>query len=211
MHRYRILFLIISASTAFTLASCGTVRTVDGFAKTEAKNGTYTATYFSDAATDYVYKMNIAVYGHEFGGILIIKKTGDVTHRVAFTTDFGNKLFDLEFTGNDFKVNYIIEELDRKMIVNTLRDDFKLLLKKDHTIEEEYQNDEFTVYKTKDDRRFNYLFLDKDANLRKMVHATKRKEKVIFTYVPAGRTLAQNIIIDHKNIKLKIELNYIDQ
>ena len=211
MHRYRILFLIISTCTAITLASCGTVRTVDGFAKTEAKKDTYTATYFSDAATDYVYKMNIAVYGNEFGGILIIKKTGDVTHRVAFTTDFGNKLFDLEFTGNDFKVNYIIEELDRKMIVNTLRDDFKLLLKKDHDIDEGYHNEEFTVYKTKDDKRFNYLFLDKDANLRKMVHATKRKEKVVFTYVPAGQTLAQNIIIDHKNIKLKIELNYINQ
>lgn len=212
MHRCRILFLIISICTAVTLTSCGTIRTVEGFAKTDVVSEKYAAAYFSDTATDYIYKSNISVYGNEFGGIVIIKKINDTTHRVAFTTEFGNKLFDFELTDTDFKVNYILEELDRKIIVNTLKQDFMLLLKKDHPITEQYQNGEFNVYKSKNGDRFNYLFLDnKTNNLIKMVHTTKSKEKVVFSYVPANPALAQNIIIDHKNIKLKIELNYINQ
>lgn len=210
MHRFRILYLTISSCVALVLSSCA-VKTVDGFQQKAPLAETYAATYFSDPARDYVYKAHISVYGNDFGGIFIAKRINDTTHRVAFTTEFGNKLFDFEIGNNGFKVNHILEELDRKIIVNTLRKDFTLLLKKEHKVEGMYENADFYVFKSKDAKRFNYLFQDrKTKRLAKIVNATKAKEKVIITFVPETDKLAKNIVIDHKNIKLKIELNYIE-
>jgi len=214
MHRYRILFLTISSCFALLLSSCA-VKTVKGFEQKIPLAAIYTAPYFLDTKTDYVYKAHIAVYGNDMGGIFIIKKMNDTLYRAAFTTEFGNKLFDFEISGNNFKVNYILEELDKKIVVNTLKKDFMLLLKKEHTVNERYESAESIVYKSKDGGRYNYLFTDKaSGRLTKLVNATKSKEKIIITYNPddaESNILAKNIVIDHKNIKLKIELNYLNQ
>jgi hypothetical protein len=209
MHRFPILYLLISLCGFAVLSSCAT-QTLKGYNKAETAPGTYTATYFSDPETDYVYKANIAVYGKEFGGIFITKRINDSIHRVAFTTEFGNKLFDFEVSDSSFKVNYILEELDKKIVVNTLKADFMLLLKKQHNFETTFESGDTIAYNSTSGKRHNYLFVNKkDDRLIKLVNATRAKEKVVITYVPAGKTLAKNIIIDHQNIKLKIELNYI--
>lgn len=211
MHRSRILYLIISSLLAVTLSGCA-VKTVEGFEQKPVAADTYTATYFADPETDYVYKAHISVYGNDFGGIFIAKRIDDTSHRIAFTTEFGNKLFDFTITDTDFKVNYILEELDRKIIVNTLRKDFMLLLKGQHQVQDMYENSESIVYKSKDGGRYNYIFVDKASqNLKQIINATRSKEKVIISFEPENKTLAKHIVIDHKNIKLKIEFNYLTQ
>jgi hypothetical protein len=211
MHRFRILYSIISIGIALALSGCA-VKTVEGFDKKPLAEPTYTATYFADHATDYIYKAHISVYGNDFGGIFIAKRIDDVSHRVAFTTEFGNKLFDFTITDTDFTVNYILEELDRKIILNTLKKDFMLLLKKKHDVTGVYENSGYTVYTSKSGRRDNYLFTDKNSGqLKQIVNATKSKEKVIITFEPKSNTLADKIIINHKNIKLNIDLTYINK
>lgn len=210
MHRFRILFLLISIF--FILTSCA-VKTVAGYSPIgQLAPNDFKVSYFSDANADYIYKASIAVYGNNLGGILIIKKTGNDSHRVAFTTEFGNKLFDFTFTGDEFKVNYIMEDLDRGIIKNTLRDDFRLLLKSSHHYESAYEDGTNVVYKSNDGKRDNYLFTTSGSGqLVKLVNATKSKEKVEITYADVKDALAKNIIIAHKNIKLRIELNYMNE
>lgn len=211
MHRFRILYSIISIGLALAFSGCA-VKTVKGFEKKPVTETTYMATYFADPSTDYIYKAHISVYGNDFGGIFIAKRIDDVSHRVAFTTEFGNKLFDFTITDTDFKVNYILEELDRKIILNTLKKDFMLLLKKKHEVTGVYENSGYTVYTSKSGKRDNYLFTDKTTGLLKqIVNATKSKEKVIITFEPKNKILAEKIIINHKNIKLNIELNHLNE
>ena len=206
MRRLQILFLIISACL---LASCS-AGTVKGLQEQQLQEKTFKVPYFSDAAADYVYKAHISIYGRDFGGIFIAKKMNDTLYRAAFTTEFGNKLFDFEITDDSFKINYILEELDRKIIVNTLKRDFMLLLKKEHTLSGQYDEENSTVYKSESNDRYNYLFVDKkDGKLSKLVNATKSKEKIVINYLSENNILAKNIVIDHKNIKLRIELNHI--
>src|SRR5215813_6945685 len=57
--------------------------------------------YFS-SNDDYVYKCQMDIYKNHVSGILIIKKISETTHRVAMTSDFGNKLIDFEISDNDF-------------------------------------------------------------------------------------------------------------
>ncbi|MCR5861380.1 hypothetical protein LRS05_04100 [Flavobacterium sp. J372] len=210
MRRYLILFLLISSTVIFSSCAVKTVAGYSPIAQIDKKE--VRTDYFTDIKADYVYKAAIEVYGNNLGGIVIIKKTGADSHRVAFTTEFGNKLFDFTFTGNEFTVNYILEDLDRGIIKNTLRDDFRLLLKNSYSIESMYENPETIVYKSNDGKRFNYLFTDRNSGrLKKLVNATKTKEKVEISYDDITNTLAKSIIIAHKNIKLRIALNYINE
>jgi len=208
MRKWMTRFLLISLLSLFFF-SCKSYQ-IDNAKKRENATTTYENRYFSNPETDYVYKAHIEVYGNQLSGIFIAKRISDTLHRVVFTTDFGNKLLDFELSENDFKVNYIMEDLNRKIIVNTLRDDFRLLLKTQHAVTEVFENDDYVIYKSANKKRFNYFFESKkDNRLIKLVNASKSKEKIIFGFESKNSTFAEHITIQHKNIKLKIELNQI--
>ena len=67
--------------------------------------------YFS-SKEDYVYKCQMEVYGNDISGILIVKKISETSHRVVMTSDFGNKMIDFEISEDDFKLNYVLADLD---------------------------------------------------------------------------------------------------
>lgn len=208
MQKSTIQFLIINCLLAIVLVSCGSV--TKNYTPKKLDKTSYQVPYFSDSKKDYVYKTNITVYGNEISGIFIAKKINDTTHRIVFTTEFGNKLLDFEISDTDFKVNSIVSELDRKILINTLKEDFRLLLKKEYQIQEQFENDADNIYKSKDGKRDNYLFISKkDQKLEKVVHSSKTKEKFTLTFTSENNIFAEKIEIVHQNIKLKIVLNYL--
>jgi len=104
--------------------------------------------YFSDHSKDYVYKANINVFKNTFGGIFIVKKLGENHHRVAFTTEMGNKIFDFTFLENEFKVNHILKDMNKKILINILKNDFKVLLTENPTIKSTFLKNETLIYET---------------------------------------------------------------
>ncbi|GAA4775376.1 MULTISPECIES: hypothetical protein [Flavobacterium] len=201
--------LLLISALLFQLVSCKPYQVQNSVVKqTSIKE--FKNPYFDNPEIDYVYKAQIEVYGNKLGGIFVAKKISDSVHRVVFTTEFGNKLMDFELSDNEFKVNYIIEQLDKKIILNTLKEDFRLLLKVHHQINQSFENDLFNVYKSNNDKRFIYFFINRNDNkLIKLISASKYKEKVVFEFESKNTTFAEMIRINHKNIKLKIELNQI--
>ena len=163
--------------------------------------------YFSDASLDYVYKTHIEIYGNKMGGIFIAKRINDTIHRMVLTTDFGNKLLDFEISENSFKVNFIIDNLDKKIIINTLRDDFRTLLQVNSKVFKTYKRNNEVIYQTENNAY--YYFDEVSRNLTKIIKTNKRKEKVVFTFDSKKTTFAENINIQHFNIKLKIDFNQI--
>lgn len=199
-------FLAISFLSIIALTSCS-LKTTEGlrqvpFSKTEIENP-----YFSNLEIDYVYKAKIAVYGKNLGGILIIKKTAAASHRVVFTTEFGSKLFDFQFEGDTFTKNFVVEDLDKKFIVNILKDDFKMLVNENVKVLEVYESKNKKIYKTQAGERFNFYFLDdKSERLEKIVNTSKTKEKVEIDFISSDGKTADTIAIKHNNIKLTIDL-----
>jgi len=207
MQKSTIQFLLINCLLAIVLVSCGSV--TKNYIPKKLDKTAIEVPYFSDSKTDYVYKTNITVYGNELSGIFIAKKINDTLHRIVFTTEFGNKLMDFEISDKSFKVNSIVSELDRKILINTLKQDFRLLLKKEYLIEEQFENESDNIYKSKDGKRDNYLFISKkEGKLEKVVHCSKTKEKFTIKFSSKNNIFAENIQIIHQNIKLKIELNH---
>lgn len=199
-------FLAISVLSIFVFASCSLKTTEDlrqvNFNKLEVENP-----YFSNTEIDYVYKAKIEVYGKNFGGILILKKIAPENHRVVFTTEFGSKIFDFQFDGDTFTKNFVVEDLDKKFIVNILKDDFKLLVNEKAKVLSVYEATNQRIYKTESDNRFNFYFLDdKSDKLEKIINTSKTKEKVEIDFTSSEENIADIIAIKHNNIKLTIDL-----
>src|SRR5690606_20789541 len=157
-------FLFIVAFASCSLKTTEGLRQVH-FSKNEVENP-----YFSNSEIDYVYKAKIEVYGKNFGGILILKKLGPDHHRVVSTTEAGSKLFDFQFEGDTLTTHCVVEDLDKKVIVNILKDDFKLLVNENVNVWAVYETKNQRIYKTETAERFNFYFLENESEqLEKIV------------------------------------------
>lgn len=199
-------FLAISFLTILVFSSCS-LKTTEGLRKVHFDEIAIENPYFSHAEIDYVYKAKIQLYKKNFGGILIIKKTGANSHRIVFTTEFGSKLFDFQFEGDTFTKNFVVEDLDKKFIINILRDDFKILVNESAPVLAVYESEDERIYKTQAGDRFNFYFLKKDSEtLEKIVNTSKTKEKVEIDFTFSEEDIAEMIAIKHENFKLTIDL-----
>lgn len=210
MLKSTIQFLLINLS-ALILISCGSNNVVLNYTSINVEKEKFENPYFSNPAIDYVYKANISVYGNNLSGIFIAKKISETTHRVVFTTEFGNKLLDFEISENDFKINSIVSELNKNILINTLKTDFRLLLKKQFAIKEQFEDATKTILKSLTGNRINFILISKnDHKMTNIIHASNKKQKININFISENNTFAQKIIIQHYNINLKIELNYLE-
>lgn len=191
------------------LVSCASYPKKQGFEKQAVATSSLQNPYFSNPDQDYVYKANIEVYDKTFGGILIVKKLGDQSHRIVFTTEMGNKLFDFSFVDDEFRVNYIMDELNKKFLINILKQDFKVLLADPIDIINTFQSKGAMVFETTINRKSHFYYVSKQ--LDKIVRTSNGKEKVSFQFSEINDTIAKNIQIVHSNIQLKISLKSITQ
>lgn len=167
--------------------------------------------YFS-SNEDYVYKCRMEVYNNDISGILIIKKISETTHRVVMTTDFGNKMIDFEISENDFKLNYVLADLDKKMVINFLKNDFQELLRKKYPVTESFENERFKIYSSEVGKNKHYLFFNKENGLLNQIVYTKNKrEKIDFSFEAKKHTFAEVINLQHKDFKINIKLAQITE
>ena len=167
--------------------------------------------YFS-SKEDYVYKCQMEVYGNDISGILIVKKISETSHRVVMTSDFGNKMIDFEISENDFKLNYVLADLDKKMVINFLKNDFQELLRQKYAVVESFENSDSKIYLSKIDKKQYYLFFDKNSGLLNQIVYTKNKrEKIDFTFEAKKHTFAETINLQHKDFKINIKLFQITE
>ncbi|GEQ85240.1 hypothetical protein ULMS_07480 [Patiriisocius marinistellae] len=202
---------LLSSVLLFAVFSCSP-KILKGLEEQPSEISQITNPYFADTAQDYVYKAKIDVYGKYFGGILIIKKVNDTSHRVVFTTEFGSKLFDFLYEGNTFTKKFIVPDLDRNIIVNTLQKDFKILITEKVDVQSEYISEiPEILYKTEFGNRYNYYGFSDEKKLVVILNASKSKEKIIFTFQRTNNEVIKKLRIQHLNIKLNIDLEYLNK
>ena len=204
--------LITSILLSILFSSCS-LKTTEGLRLVPTLHKTITNPYFASVATDYVYKAKINIYGKNLGGILVVKKLGAETHRVVFTTEFGGKIFDFLFEGDTFTKNYALEDIDKKLVIGVLEQDFRTLIKEQIVVEKQYLSDESKVYQTVVEKGFKFYFFTSSDNVLTSIKSTsKHKEKfeILFTSIASEKhKTADKIDIIHENIKLKIHLDYL--
>lgn len=193
-------------SLLIVCSACGSYKP-KGAEITENTISEYVNPYFSDVDSDYIYKANMAVFGRQSGGIVVIKKINATFHRVVFTTDFGNKLLDFEVAEDDFKVHFVVDGFNNKRILKVLETDFRLLLQPVYTINQTFDTPDKLIYASKQNKNSVYLFENKeDRFLSELVFTEHSKEKITFEFQNKKDTFAEEINITHHNIPLEIKL-----
>lgn len=199
---YSLIFLLFVSCKTYKLTD---VKTVSNSDKTVEN------LYFS-SNEDYVYKCQMDIYKNHVSGILIIKKINEKTHRVVLTSDFGNKLIDFEVSENDFKLNYVLPDLDKKIVINFLKNDFQELLRQKYPVNESFENENSKIYLSKIEKKNYYLFFNKENNLLKQIIYTKNnKEKIDFSFDAKKHIFADSLNLQHKDFKINIKLFQITE
>lgn len=200
--------LLLSSFLAIVLIGCATYPKKNGFESIENAPKKNLNPYFSDVSKDYVYKAKVEAFDKTFGGLFIVKKLGPQHHRVVFTTEIGNTLFDFTFQKDDFKVNRILKEMDRKLLINILKRDFKALFSAHPPVLQTFKNKEDFMYAVKIISKKHYFYRTDDS-LQKIARVGSGKEKVIFSFSEIKNDLAGKIRISHKTFPLTITLTQI--
>jgi len=154
------------------------------------------------------------IYNNHVSGILIVKKIREHTHRIVFTSDFGNKLIDFEISENDFKLNYVLPDLDKKIVIGFLKNDFQRLLKKKYLATGKVENDSSITYVAElDKKNYSYLVFNKGKNnlLQSISFRKKNKEKILYIFDGKKPTFAETIEIQHQDYKINIKLLQITE
>ena len=83
---------------------------------------------FPEAQGKYLYRAKIKFGENTYSGMMLIKKSADTSYRIAFVTELGLKIFEMEFFSNkdtSFILHSCISYMNKKVIINTLRKDFE--------------------------------------------------------------------------------------
>ena len=170
---------------------------------------------FSNGYNSYFFKTQADIYGQYLSGLLLIKPVGDTSYRIVFTTEIGIKLFDFEFQKEKFIVHYCMDKLNRKPVIKVLEKDFRLLLlpgisNKTVQVKSEYSH---KVYTWKQDKEYFSYYQDQDKKIidTMKILSEKRTPKVQVELQNYQKNFPANIRLVHDNIKLTIELKYLER
>ena len=167
---------------------------------------------FKPDFTRALYYTQVNITGKHLSGLLLIKKMPDSSTRMLFSNETGFKFFDFEFARNgDFKVHYVIDQLNKKPVLITLRKDFEIVMMQPNVLQNGFiKKDTATVlhyYGFPEEKGFNYYITDSTCNeLVRMERASSRKPvvKVIMQNYKDG--MPDTIGISHTGFNFDIGL-----
>jgi hypothetical protein len=169
---------------------------------------------FRPAIHTATYSAQLDFYKKHISGLFIFKSMNDTTERVVFMTETGFKFFDLEFTPQSFKVQYIIPSLNKKFIISTLRRDLAYLVISpiENSAHEQPKSDLYTIFKFPVRKGYTYYTTDKKCSqLRKIEAGTDKKKTLVIDIAGMQNNNPQTINIAHQNFKLTIFMKQISK
>lgn len=168
--------------------------------------------YFSDPATEYFYRTEIRIYGSEITGMLIAKQVAPDVYRLVMTGDFGNKMLDFEISETTFKINYIVPDLDRKVVKKFLEKDLRTLIRKNYNVHTKTGDSSSYIYFYDHANNQYRLKYSKETGLLSQITVSEKgREKSSFNYAAKSSIFADRIEILHQDIKLSIHLTSLNQ
>jgi len=158
------------------------------------------------------YRTSVELAGREFGGTLIIKRMNDQSTRAVFTGDAGITFFDMGFNGDDFKVYYINNQLNRKAVIRQLQNDIKLILMaevKGEAVKAVISNNEMIHFYGSDKNTAAYITTSDCTALIRAERWKKGKLNSKAHIYSMKNNHPDSVIIEHNRINFTISLKQI--
>jgi len=162
--------------------------------------------------TNILFRAEVEVQQQSLGGLLLVKTMPDSTRRVVFTSPTGVSFFDFAFGGEKgFEVVSIMAKLNRKRVIESLRNDFALFLfeNNDKLPLKRKRGDEF-YYGYPQGEKTNWYITDSACQVLKRAElgAPKRPLAEIHWWLDTQR-VPDSAIIQHHNFRFNIRLTKI--
>ena len=214
-YRHTYFFLLLFALLTAGITSCS-YKHYKGFEPAASKN-MHLPVIYDTAFNKAVYTTELKVLGRELSGLTIVKRTpGDSTFHVVFMSQIGLKFFDVEIRNNDqkdwFRVNYMMESLNKDFLVNILKTDFMLLFShypENHsTAVFHAQGGKEREITVRFDKYVSSLFSDSNDNVTGIVFRKGRSVKTTIHITP-GNNYPESVDINNKTAGLQLSWDEI--
>ncbi len=174
------------------------------------------APWFTGERDHYLYNSGIDAFREHYSGIFVIKPLPGSDYRVIFINELGIKIFDMEFfSSGGFVLHHCIEFLNRKFIINTLRNDISLALNnRQMKVIKVFRGpgNGKSGFKARDGDGIKYILVnDADNRAEKIIRRGGPGKKAVVTFFGSGGTEPDSVKIRHGHIKLNIHFSRIDE
>jgi len=170
---------------------------------------------FRPKFTTALYTTRVNIIGNYLSGLLVMKTMPDSSIRLVFTSEFGFSLFDFEFKPNgEFKVYHIINKMNRKAVIKTLRQDFELVLMQQLNTQKAqvFRNKDRIYYAFPQEKGSKYYITDPDC--RELLGIERASERTAVVHVVMRHYIngiPDTIGISHTNFQFTIGLKRLER
>jgi hypothetical protein len=159
----------------------------------------------------FLFKARIDLMKNHFSGLMVVKPVTGGSYRVVFLTEVGIKIFDIEFlTSREAKIHYIMEAINRKILINSLTNDIRLVLMNglsdlDYELLTQRHSAD-TLFRYRDKRKRNYYYTAGSNDRPYLVKQTSCFADKVSADLCGTDAGIDSIKIAHYNLRLKIAL-----
>jgi hypothetical protein len=172
--------------------------------------------WFKTDSDHLLMNTTIDVMKNHFSGLLVIKSLPNDGYRIVFITEVGLKIFDMEFNaGKPVQVHYIMEAMNKKILVKTLSADMRLLLiqpegDKKPVVYDSPGGMKMVRYKHKRKRSYYEISPATGRPLKAwQVSGTSKKSGI--NYYSGNGVLIDSVSIIHYHVNLRMGMHYIKE
>ena len=159
-----------------------------------------------------LYNAQVNVTGNHLSGLLLFKTMTDSSIRVIFTSEMGLTFFDFEFRKNGFRVVSIQEKMNKKVVINRLRDDLGLLLMTsiDYEQPQWYVTGDENYFKFESSKESIYYVTNSNCTrLSRIETASKKKKKILVNLTDYYSGMPDSVYLAHQSFEYNITLKQI--
>lgn len=158
-----------------------------------------------------IYEAKMNFFNNELDGLLIVKKQGENHLRIAFTSKIGPRFFDIELKNGAFIKHYVMDYMDKNMLMGTLENDFKLLfLQLESNQEPKYRiKNQHQEIKLRHNNSHVIVKIPVGSEAISIVKQKKNGFTKINIEYENPKTKNERIALKHKRLKISMELKVL--
>ncbi|MBL7794684.1 MAG: hypothetical protein JNK77_20280 [Saprospiraceae bacterium] len=180
-----------------------------------AAEKTAQAGIFTAQTEGLAYDTNVRFRKTEVSGILFIQPQDSSRYRMAMTTKMGQKIFDFTLTPQHFTVNYCFPQLNRKIVLQLLEADLRLLTEYFDSLSAASAftdtRSRQTVFRIKKGKSYLYFRYDNTGEQPAGLESgSKRRPKILADLKDYEGALPHRIKLEHRMIfPLRLDLSWV--
>jgi hypothetical protein len=166
------------------------------------------------AFSKILYNAQVNVTGKHLSGLLLFKTMTDSSVQVVFTNEMGVTFFHFEYGKSKFRVVSIIEKMNKKVVINRLRDDIGLLLQYgfQKTPPEIYSYQGGWYYRfIKGKEQVFYITDQQCSTVTGIETASSKRKKIVVNMHPGSSGMPDSVYLAHQFFEYNITLKQIPQ